>query len=161
MSILFKGSEIVRLAIEIEKNGQSFYQSAIEKTKNKETQQVFRYLAEEEKKHQQKFQRMQKTIGEFQPAESYPGEYLSYLKTLADENVFTRKGTGKEVLRGVNSEVEAINLGIGLEKDSILFFQEMIPLVPRKEQTTVEELINQEKAHLQQLSHLKAKITRS
>jgi len=159
MSILFKGSEILQLAIEIEKNGQSFYQQAIEKTPDKEVQQVFRYLAEEEKKHQQKFQQMLETIGEFQPAESYPGEYLSYLKTLAEENVFTREGAGKEVLRGVSREQEAINLGIGFEKDSILFFQEMMRLVPRKEQITVKELLNQEKAHLQKLWQLKAKIS--
>jgi len=58
MSILFSGSEVVDLCIEIEKNGAAFYHALAESAKSEEVRKCALYFEGEEKKHQATFERM-------------------------------------------------------------------------------------------------------
>jgi rubrerythrin len=58
----------------------------------------------------------------------------------------------------VSSDIEAMELAIGAEKDSILFYYEMKDLMPQRAQPTVNKIIAEEKSHLRQLSELKKKL---
>ena len=54
----------------------------------------------------------------------------------------------------IKTEKEAIELGIGFEKDSILFYQEMKKFVLTSEQNIIEKLLEEEKEHLRKLFEL-------
>ncbi len=158
MANIFAGSEIAECGIQIEKNGRDFYRAVSEGSKVKKAREVFDYLAGEEEKHIVIFQRILDSVEKYEPAEAYPGEYFAYMNALASDYVFTRKDKGAEIARTVKSDVQAIEMGIGFEKDSILFYEGMKKVVPDSDHAVVDGLIGQEQNHLMQLSKLKKKL---
>ncbi|MBL7068390.1 MAG: ferritin family protein [Candidatus Omnitrophica bacterium] len=158
MGNIFSGSEIVEMGIQIEKNGKAFYDRLTEKSSNGEAKDIFKFLAGEEEKHIVLFKKILEAVGKFQPQETYPGEYYEYMNALAGEYIFTQKGKGQEVAAGVKDDKDAVNLGIGFEKDSIIFYDGLKRVVPEYDQKTVDTLITEEKAHLRKLYGLKRKI---
>lgn len=152
---IFAGSEIVELGIQIEKNGKDFYSTLVKQSKNQKAKETFKYLAGEEEKHIATFQKILDSVHKYEPPETYPGEYFAYMNALASDYVFTQKEKGEEVAKRARSDKEAIDLGIGFEKDSILFYEGMRKVVPPYDHKIVDELIGQEQDHLRQLSDLK------
>ena len=59
------------------------------------------------------------------------------------------------------SEIEALDIGIQAEKDSILFYVEMQNLVSPPARKVVSGIIDEEKGHLRQLSELKQAVQES
>ncbi len=155
MGIIFAGSEIVELGIQIEKNGRDFYNTLIRQSKGKDAKEIFKYLAGEEEKHIATFQRILDRLEKYEPPESYPGEYFAYMNALASDYVFTQKDKGKEIANNITSDEEAVEGGIGFEKDSILFYEGMRKVVPEYDHKVLDEMITQEQDHLRQLSDLK------
>src|SRR3989338_11068104 len=121
MGSMFAASEIVELGIQIEKNGRDFYNALAGKSKNKKARETFEYLAGEEAKHIITFQAILSSVHKYEPQEAYPGEYFAYMNALASEYVFTQKDKGAEIAKRIKTDKEAIDMGIGFEKDSILF----------------------------------------
>jgi rubrerythrin len=155
MSNVFSGSEIVEIGIQIEKNGRDFYNTLAEKSKNPKAIELFKFLAGEEEKHIVAFQEILEKVEKYEPPESYPGEYFAYMKALAGEHIFTQKDQGKQQAVKASGEKEAVNMGIGFEQDSIVFYEGMKKVVPEFGQKIIDELIIQEQAHLRQLVDLK------
>ncbi len=94
----------------------------------------------------------------YQPTETYAGEHAAYLQALVDSAVFTDDMVTSEMATQADSDVEALELAIGAEKDSILFYYEMRDLMPQRARPTVDKMIAEEKSHLRQLSELKKKL---
>ena len=155
MANIFSGSEIVELGIQIEKNGRDFYDTLVRQSRNKKAKEIFKYLAGEEEKHIATFRRILDKLEKYEPPESYPGEYFAYMNALASDYVFTQKNKGEEIAKNITSDKEAVDSGIGFEKDSILFYQGMRKVVPEYDHKVIDELIAQEQKHLRQLSNLK------
>ena len=155
MADIFSGSEIVEVGIQIEKNGRDFYSVLIEKTKSQKAKEIFKFLAGEEEKHIAVFQKILGSVENYEPAESYPGEYFAYMNALASGYVFTEKDKGEEAARSIKNDKEAVEKGIGFEKDSIVFYNGMKKVVQQYDLKVVESLIKQEEGHLSQLVELK------
>jgi rubrerythrin len=158
MGNIFAGSEIVEIGIQIEKNGRDFYNVLVGKSKSDKAKEIFKFLAQEEEKHILIFQGILEKTEKYEPPESYPGEYFAYMNSLASEYVFTKKDKGKEIAERTKSDGEAADLGIGFEKDSIIFYGGMKRVVPEYEHKLVDELIMQEQNHLRKLVDLKANL---
>lgn len=158
MGNIFAGSEIVSLGIQIEKNGRDFYNTLIKQSNSKEAVKVFAYLAGEEEKHIISFQKILENVEKYEPPESYPGEYFAYLNALAGEHIFTKKDKGEETARKTKNDKEAVELGIGFEKDSIIFYEAMKKVVPESDHKIINELIVQEQKHFKQLTDLKKRL---
>jgi len=94
----------------------------------------------------------------YQFLETPAGEYTTYLQALVDSAVFTDDLVTSEMATKVSSDIEAMELAIGAEKDSILFYYEMKDIMPQRAQPTVNKIIAEEKSHLRQLSELKKKL---
>jgi rubrerythrin len=155
MGNIFAGSEIVEIGIQIEKNGRDFYNTLEKKSKNQRASEMFKYLAGEEEKHIKVFQEILDKTEKYEPAGLYADEYFAYMNALASEHVFTKEDKGEEIAKTIESDKEAVNMGIGLEKDSIIFYEGMKKAVPEYDLKIVDELIMQEQRHLRILSDLK------
>lgn len=143
--------------VQIEKNGLAFYTEVKNKTKFFPVKEVFDYLAKEEVRHEQTFRSLLEKTGDYELAEAYPGEYEMYLEAIAGENVFTKTDAMKQLVAKAVSDKEAIDLAIGFEKDSIIFFGELKKFVPSSDQGVVDRIIGEEKEHLVKLLDLKKK----
>jgi len=159
VSISFSGSELINIAIGIERRGIAFYDIMTRSTENATARDVFQHLADMEREHVQIFQGMLSEANRYQPSEAYTGEYAAYLQALVDSAVFTDDIVTSEMAARVESDIEAMELAIGAEKDSILFYYGMRDIMPQGAQPTVNKIITEEKSHLRLLSELKKKLT--
>ena len=158
MSITLSGSELINIAIGIERRGIAFYDIMTRSTENAATRDVFQYLADMEREHIQIFQGMLAEADKYQIPETYAQKHASYLQALVDSAVFTDDMVTSEMATQADSDIEAMELAIGAEKDSILFYYEMREIMPQRAQPTVYKVITEEKSHLRQLSELKKKL---
>ena len=158
MAITFSGNELINIAIGIEGRGIAFYDIMTKSTGNAAARDVFQYLADMERLHIQIFQGMLGEADKYQIPETYAGEYAAYLQALIDSAVFTDDAITSEMATRASSDIEAMELAIGAEKDSILFYYEMKEIMPQRAQPTLNKIITEEKSHLWQLSELKKKL---
>jgi rubrerythrin len=68
-----------------------------------------------------------------------------------------KKNKGKEAAKKITTAREAVELGIGFEKDSIIFYEGMKRAVSQEDSAAIDRLIQQEYAHLTKLAALKKK----
>lgn len=157
--IQFSGIEILDIAIRIEENGINFYKHAIEEADSEDLKSLFVALAGEEQAHKSYFKELKEeyiasngknifsdTMGE--------DEALLYLNALADTHIFTSEKDGRSHAVTTNSDETAVRIAMELEKDSILFYSEILKVIRAADIGIVEELIDQEKRHLKRLSEL-------
>lgn len=159
MADIFGSSEIVEMGIQIEKNGKDFYDTLAGQSQDEKAKGIFKYLAAEEEKHIATFQKMLDAVNKYDPPESYPGEYFAYMRALASEHVFTEENKGEEIAKGIKSDREAVDMGIKLEKDSMVFYEGIKKVVPEGQHKVIDALIAQETEHFNQLSNLRKNIT--
>jgi rubrerythrin len=156
MVMFFSGDELCQIAVGIEKNGYDFYRKLAAATTSPAAKAVYDNLSLAEKKHQEIFLKLRSCGGSFELQNDFPEEYSQYLRALVDSLVFSRApdklGSNKE------TEIEAVDLGIGAEKDSILFYTTVLTLIREPDRAAVAEIINQEKGHLENLTALKETI---
>ncbi len=158
MSISLSASEILQIAIGIERRGIAFYDVMAKSVQNAETRKVFQNFARMEQYHVKIFQDMLDEADKYEPAQADSEEYDAYVQALGDSAVFTDDMITSEMATKTESDIEALELAIGAEKDSILFYYEMKELLPQRVHPTVNRVITEEKSHLRQLSELKKKL---
>lgn len=150
---IFKAEEVVDFAVQVEKNGQKFYQALADKLDNMELSLIFADLANQEAKHIVDFQRLLGDLKGISLNESYPGEYEEYVRGLAENHVFTR-GVD-DAIKNIKGPADGINMALSFEKDSIIFFQELKELVSPGNVGVINNLIEEEKKHILRLIELK------
>ncbi|MCD5412667.1 MAG: rubrerythrin [Dehalococcoidia bacterium] len=125
---------------------------------NAEASELFRHLGEMERQHVQIFRDMPGEAGKYQPSESDTEEYAAYLKALVDSAVFTDDLITSGMAANADSDIEALQLAIGAEKDAILFYYLMRDIMPPRTHPVVNKIIAEEKLHLRQLSEAKKRL---
>ncbi|MDD5093149.1 MAG: ferritin family protein [Dehalococcoidia bacterium] len=158
MSILFSGSEIIDVAVGIENNGAAFYETLAKLDGEVAAQSVYKGLAAMERQHGQIFEGLRSVLGGYDPKASYAEEFDRYLKALVDSAIFRDDKTARQMAEKVTSDAAAIQIAIGAEKDSILFYSEMRRIVPKSTFKLLDRIINEERGHLRELSELNGKL---
>ncbi|MEA1965019.1 MAG: ferritin family protein [Candidatus Aerophobetes bacterium] len=160
MSIFFSVQEVVEMAISTERSGQAFYQTASKSAKKKNLRELLQYLAEEEEKHLKTFQGLYDKLKEREEPAPYNWEEAKlYLKALIDSRFFTGPDKAIQMAREAKSEIEALNSAISFEKETLLFFYEMLEVVSPPENDLVKKIIQEEKKHIRKLSSMKSRLT--
>ena len=152
MSITFNASEILEMAIQIEKNGQKFYRKAAQIISDKKVGKLLLDLAEMEVKHELIFREMKEHLTEKEKELMIydPDDEASlYLQAFADGYIFNMRKDVSEQLTGKESIADIFKTAIGIEKDSIVFYvglKDFVPTEAGKEK--VENVIKEEKSHI-------------
>jgi len=155
MPEIFKAAEILKTAIRIEENGIVFYREMVNKFKEKNLQDIFNFLAEEDERHRKIFEEMLSKSEQYEMVDSYPGEYEAYLHAFADEHVFSKEKTGELMVNKARYVKEAIQFGIEVELDSINYYQEIKRFIPDYQKDIIEKIIEEERSHFLKLSNIK------
>lgn len=158
MAIIFSGSELINIAIGIEQRGIAFYDIMAKSTENAGVRDIFQYLTDMERTHIDIFEDMLGEPDKYHIPETYAEEYSAYLQALVDNAVFTDDAITSEMATRVSSDIEALELAIGAEKDSILFYYGFKEIMPQRAQSMVDKIISEEKSHLREISELKKKL---
>jgi rubrerythrin len=154
---VFTTGELLDIAVGIERNGVAYYESLAHFTPVAELKAVYSGLASMERHHIDVFQNLRAGIsggGAIVPPESEE-EYATYLQALVDSSVFTSDQVAREMAQKASGPAEALQLALGAEKDSILFYTEMRDLVPQRDRGAVDKIVREERKHVRELSQLK------
>ena len=158
MSEISIGKEFLELAIEIEKNGRFFYEVVARLKGNREIEDIFAKLAAREKEHENTFRDMLSRLGGYRPHQKHTGEHYQYIRDLTESSIFAGERIQALLTKKPMTDVEALEIGIGFEKDSILLYSEMRGMVPRQDQEIVDVITNEEKKHLSELTYIANKL---
>ena len=155
MNKFFEASEILEFALRIEENGEAFYRAIAKKMEKKEIKDLFEYLADEEIKHHHIFTDLLAKVGKYEPPESYTHEYLTYLRSYADEHIFNADKKSKLAADKISDPKEAAEFGMGMELDSILYYLEARNFVAENQRWIVDKIVEEERRHYIKLLEFK------
>ena len=149
---LFQAADIVELAMQVEQSGEAFYRAVAAKAEAQSVRPLFEYLAGQEVVHYQVFQRLSQTVHEapFMTDEEWD-LYMNYLKGTVQNAFF--EGTDKALALAdtVSDPQHAIQMAIGFEKETLLFFYDLRERIPEKHRPVLDKVIDEEKRHIQRL----------
>jgi len=158
MSNELTGSDIINLAIDIERRGISFYDVMAKSVDNEVSRAVFDSLVEMEREHLEIFQDMLDEIANSRTADASGDEHSDYIRVLVDNAVFTDDLITGDMATQADTDIKAIELGISAEKDSLLFYYEIKDSLPQRMVPLIDRIITEEKTHLLQLSTVKREL---
>jgi len=155
MSVLFAASEIVEMAIQIEKNGLNFYRKMAARTKNEKVKSIFLFLVAEEIQHEKTFNKLLKNLPILEMSHTEEAEYNNYLNALTSSRIFNSNVNMDELVKEISDDIEAVDFAIRAEQDAILFYYELKERTRDDGLADVEAIIEEEKMHFSKLSQLK------
>lgn len=156
MSILLSGEEIFSLAKEIEKSGEAYYKTIAASTDSKDLKELFEYLAEQEVRHFRYFDRLSREYPEFTIDADEWEQTSAYIKATTDSRFFVGEDKAISLARTVTEPAAAIDIAIGFEKDTLLFFYELLNLTPAGSRAAAADIVEEEKRHIKMLSERRA-----
>lgn len=151
---LFEPSELIQVAVEIEKSGAATYRRLQEKTVSAPLKELLAVLAAEEEQHQADFLALGQDFSSADLPETYPGEYREYVQSLVETHLFSDANILEKLVGEARTEKEILILAARLEKDTILFFNGMMRVIKPEKQGVIKSLIAQEENHLTKLGML-------
>lgn len=162
MSMAFNADEIFQIGMEVELNGQAFYEASAALCKDQGAKAMLTLLGEQEETHYRVFSRMRDQLPESAHPQSVydpDGQMGSYLEALADSRVFTNETQAHDVAKSCQSPVDVLDVALRFEKDSVLMFQTMQEMT-RDEwgKDKIDGLINAEQEHIRLISSMKGKL---
>ena len=155
MPDILQPAEIVEIGIEKEKKRRDFYALAAEHFKaTEELADLFARLRDWEIEHIRRFEEIRDTVVKTQYTESYAGETEAYMDALVDGELYD-KITPEKFKTMVKTPGDALDRGIGFEKDAILFFSGLGRFIDPKSKAVVDRLIKEEQQHMLYLFDMK------
>ena len=146
---MFSVREILDLAIQLETNGEAVYREAVDKVTGPELANLLIWMADEEASHRRWFSEIKKDfeIHSINPFMEEMGRKV-FGGILGD-----RSFSHKEVDFSTVGDLEdLIGIFIEFEKDTILFYQTLIPFVQDDDTLeNIENIIAEENNHIQKL----------
>ena len=149
---LFQAADIVELAMQVEKSGEAFYRAVAAKVEGQEARELFEYLAGQEVAHYQVFERLSQTIREapFMTDEEWD-LYMDYLNGTVQSAFFEGTDKALALAETVTDAQHAIQMAIGFEKETLLFFYDLRDRIPEKDRPVLDKVVAEEKRHIRRL----------
>ncbi len=154
---MFTMDDLLEIAIKMEKNGESVYNNAIKKVKNKDLKSLLEWMANEEASHAKWFADQKNSLSlEMDEA---------HLKEMVPQALQDMMGDKTLSLNEVNfskikNESQLLETFIGFENDTILFYELLEMFI---EEDTVlnglKKIILEEKKHIEKLSTMMSSLT--
>ena len=150
---IFGATDIIEMAMEVEKSGEIFYREVAKKATSSQVRELFEELAEQEKYHYAAFKKMSGSVWEQTPsAEGEWDQYVMYLQATIQSSFFEGSDKALSLAEQVNNEQEALEMALGFEKETLLFFYDLRDKVSDSDKPVVERIINEERAHMRRLA---------
>jgi rubrerythrin len=152
---IFKASDAVEMALEIEKRGEAFYRAVAQKAKSPQVKALFEDLAEQEVQHYDTFKKLSKTqwAQPLMPDDQWD-QYLMYMQATIQNAFFEGEDKALALAEQASDEKEALRMAMGFEKETLLFFHDLREMVSEGDEKTIKHIIDEEKAHLRRLAAL-------
>lgn len=149
----FSAAEALEAAMEIETNGEAFYNAIVEKNPESETAELFRDLAAQERRHYAVFRQM---LGRVSSGPDIPdpeyAQYMMYMRVALDRALFSGEDKTLLLAKEANDVDSALRAALGFEKDTLLFFYDLREMVSERDRDSITRIIREEKTHVRRLA---------
>ncbi len=156
-SAMFSDEEALRVAAQIERKGERFYRMAQKLSDSQEMTNLLELLRGQEEAHAAKFESMLDELLEKRECEgaAFDEETAAFLSALASEVVFPGGVMASMMDRRIDTIPDLLLYAISTEKDSILFYMELVRKTQQPQYIPVfEQIIHEEKQHLFDFQHM-------
>ncbi len=150
---MYSAEEILEIAVKIELNGKEFYEDLEGKTEDKELKRLFGFLASQEDVHRLRFEDLKRYAESFVSPQEWE-EIEPYLNAMVQSTFFLGDDKTLAKVKKVEDVREAIRLAIQFEKDTILFYYELLKLTNEEIKEIIEKIVQEEKKHVLMLSNV-------
>jgi rubrerythrin len=161
MSIMLSSEEIFGLAKQIERSGHAYYRTIADSAASGDLKELFAHLAEQELAHYRFFDQLSRDYPELEVDGEEWEQTSAYIKATSDSRFFVGEDKAISLARTVKEPLAAIDIAIGFEKDTLLFFYELLNVTPPKSQAAARAIAGEEKHHIQLLSERKKRFAAS
>ncbi len=147
---------VLAMAERIEHNGQQFYLMAAERLEDPGRRQLLLELADMEARHRETFSEMRQRLAAGAAGETEidpDGDTAAYLRTLLDGTFFDVEVTPADYLRGDESRQAILQTAIGLEKETVVFYEGVRRVLSGKQdEAALEAILREEMGHISALA---------
>jgi rubrerythrin len=152
MTKLFYLNEIIKFAIEKEKESTALYKELGNKTTTQEIKDLFHQLMLEEAMHEKFYTELyEATPKEQSPGVTEDAEYAAYMQALI---AASRSVPSLDLTKLTNIKA-ALDYAADREKDSIVFYVGLKNYLPTRDEKKIDIIIKEEAKHLAKLLFLK------
>jgi rubrerythrin len=151
-------NEIIKFALEIEKEGILFYQKMSDKTRVKDLKDLYLKLRDDETAHKKAFEDILDTLPK---QEEYlynlENEHVRYLHAIIENTIFEEDKIN-ELVNLLIDDTNVIEYAISKEQDSIDFYNHMKELATKEKFDVINRIIKEEEDHLKKLTDYSEKL---
>ena len=152
---IFRATDIVEMAMELEKSGEVFYDAVAGKAQSAQVKALFEDLAEQERHHYAAFKKLTRTIWDSSSGtEDDWDQYLMYLQATIKSAFFEGSDKALALAQQVSDEKEALQMALDFEKETMLFFFDLRDKVAEADKGVVSAIIDEERAHIKRLASM-------
>jgi rubrerythrin len=155
MGGLYAAEEAIRFAVEAERCGLAFYEELAKCSKTDSVRVLCEDLGRQEQAHADQFTKLldqAKEQGYIRPA---TWDELSFARSLIEERLLPDEDAAREMASTAESDTQAIDIAIQFEKNSVLFYTEMLTMTDTLGEPLVQAILDAEKRHARLLIELK------
>ncbi len=150
-------NEVIEFALNIERNGKAFYESALERKDLQETaREIITDLRNEEINHENYFKtlRDQDDLAELIDPDGWDMT-SSYLDSIIKAHIFTKEGAAIKLATEARDTMEILEFAMQFEKDTLLYFHSLYnETKDEKASKAIGAIIKEEMKHLQRLQNI-------
>jgi len=146
--------DIFKFAVDVEEQGKRFYDAGSQQAGRDEVKDLFAWLAKEEMKHAKKFLKFQKAYSRKGDSFKADARLDGLLNTYMRGMIFPDLANVKEDLARMdrNPMLSLVRTAMGVETNSILFYEEMKSLLGEEEtKDALSKIVREEQGHLVKL----------
>jgi rubrerythrin len=136
--------DAILTAIQMEKDGYSFYMKAAAQTESEMGKTIFESLAEDEQRHLDVFQKM----FEDKVSQSEWGDLVNSSKKYANIPIFPTDLSNAPGMDVESTEIDALRMAMDAEKEAVEYYEKIKDNVENQDiKNVIGEIIEQEKNH--------------
>jgi len=154
MSLLMTATDLVELAMQVEKSGETFYATAASHSQSAGLRDLFEDLRQQEVKHYAIFAKLAQSVQDSPLLGVEFDEYMEYVRATVQGGLFQGPDKALAAAREVKGEKDVLRMAIGFEKETLLFFHSLRDAVHRTDHRYVDKIIAEERTHIRRLAAL-------
>ena len=147
--------EVFEMAIQLERNGETFYLAAARHARQAHTKKLLLEMAEWERNHEKLFEQLRDDLTDADRSgyADQGGQAAAYLQSNVAGEVFALHDKAMQELTGQATMALIIDMAIAMEKEAILFYAGLREAVA-KGREKIDGIIAEERRHVQVLTDL-------
>ncbi len=147
---VFSSDEVFQMAAQLEASGQDFYQILAEECPDVRIASLARHLAQQEAEHLATFKEMRKAVASRPASRPLTWDELGFAQMMIEDRVAPTADDARRMAAEGGFE-EILDLAVQMEKDSVLFYTEVLQAMDPSDATAICKIIDEEKRHLAEL----------